>query len=115
MRSHRAESERWKWRQLGSLCATPPSTRDTTHDAISMYHIVISMWYKLHTPIEKASTFKLKMQRHTKVDAEETGSGRLHANGYTLAHHLLSGSPRRSAHGGGTPGPGESAVTRLSA
>ena len=41
--------------------------------------------------------------------------GRLHAKGYTLAHHLLSGSPRRSAHGGGTPGPGESAVTRLSA
>ena len=41
-------------------------------------------------------------------------NGRLHAKGYTLAHHLLSGSPRRSAHGGGTPGcPGESAVTRL--
>ena len=41
--------------------------------------------------------------------------GRLHAKGYTLAHHLLSGSPGCSAHGGGTPGPGQPAVTRLSA
>ena len=41
--------------------------------------------------------------------------GRLHAKGYTLAHHLQSGSPGRSAHGGGTPGPGQPAVTRLSA
>ena len=37
------------------------------------------------------------------------------AKGYTLAHHLQSGSPGRSAHGGGTPGPGQPAVTRLSA
>ena len=43
------------------------------------------------------------------------GVGRLHAKGYTLAHHLQSGSPGRSAHGGGTPGPGQPAVTRLSA
>ena len=41
--------------------------------------------------------------------------GRLHAKGYTRAHHLQSGSPRRSPHGGGTPGPGQPAVTRLSA
>ena len=41
--------------------------------------------------------------------------GRLHAKGYTLAHHLQSGSPGCSAHGGGTPGPWQPAVTRLSA
>ena len=49
------------------------------------------------------------------AESSVLSSGRLHAKGYTLAHHLLSGSPRRSAHGGGTPGPGLPAVTRLNA
>ena len=50
---------------------------DARHDARCNFHVPHRHIYRCGiscTPIEKASTFKLKMQRHTKVDAEETGS-----------------------------------------